>query len=231
MKRLTAGLACLVVVSGARLADAHVSIAGGQATANTNHKVTFSVGHGCEGGADTIALRIEIPAGITGVRAMRSDFAKPSIERDATTDAVTAVLWRKPAGELQEEDIEFYELTLRVRIPDAAFSQIAWTVHQTCRPAGGTEADETTVTWGGETAAILTVLPARQSGWNSYVVPEGLTIPGDSIPTYFGDAQIVWRGTAAYSPNAAVAQLIGSTAGVTALTGDLVAGDQLWVKY
>jgi hypothetical protein len=48
---------------------------------------------------------------------------------------------------------------------------------------------------------------------------------------YLGDAQIVWRGNAAYSANAATMAQIGQTQGVTALTGDLAAGDELWIRY
>jgi hypothetical protein len=48
---------------------------------------------------------------------------------------------------------------------------------------------------------------------------------------YFGDAQIVWKGTAAFSPNASVAELIPGTAGATTLAADLAVGDEIWVKY
>jgi hypothetical protein len=41
----------------------------------------------------------------------------------------------------------------------------------------------------------------------------------------------VWKGTAAYSPNALVAAMIAMTSGVTALTGDLAVSDEIWVKY
>ena len=71
--------------------------------------------------------------------------------------------------------------------------------------------------------------PPRIPGWNKYTL--AAAIVATDLPAYFGDSQIVWKGTAAYSPNALVAAMIGMTAGVTALTGDLAASDEIWVKY
>ena len=93
--KLLAGAATAVlVVSITSTADAHVSISSGPAAANKSQKIVFSVGHGCEG-ADTLSIRVEIPAAVTSVRALRSDFGKPSVEKDGT-GAVTAVTWQKP---------------------------------------------------------------------------------------------------------------------------------------
>ena len=52
----------------------------------------------------------------------------------------------------------------------------------------------------------------------------------DDRSLFFGDAAIVWKGDAAYSPNPATVELIGSTADVTEL-GSLAEGDEIWVKY
>ena len=41
----------------------------------------------------------------------------------------------------------------------------------------------------------------------------------------------MWRGNAAYSPNAATMMMIGNTQGVTPLSGDLAANEEIWVKY
>jgi periplasmic copper chaperone A len=217
---------------GAELAEAHVSISSGPAVANKSQKITFSVGHGCEG-FDTVRVTVDIPAGISSVRPLRSDFGKPSL---TTNDAgeVTAVTWEKPESERLAGDFAYYELTLRARVGEVAFTTILFTVRQTCIDANG---DEVTVVWdeppGGEgnTASSLVVVPARQSGWNRYVLAPKTTILEAAIPAYFGDAQIVWRGTAAYSSNANTLALIGITPGVTTLTGDLQAGDELWVRY
>jgi uncharacterized protein YcnI len=222
----------LVLAAGLapRIADAHVSISSGPATANKSQKITFSVGHGCEG-ADTVGLRVPIPAGVTSVRALVSDFGTPSFERDVDGN-VTAVSWRKPNADALEADSGYYEASIRVRVPDAAFTTIYFVVEQTCySEAGG----ETTVLWDklpgeeGNPAAALRVVPARQAGWNSYTLTAAM-LEAD-VATYLGDALIVWKGAAAYSSNPNTMALIAATTGVTQLTGDLAAGDQLWVKY
>lgn len=213
-------------------ADAHVSIISGPAAANKSQKITFGVGHGCTG-ADTLKIRVEIPAGVTSVRALYSDFGKPSIE--GTAAAVTAVTWTKDLADLQAEDFGYYELTIRARVADVPFSTILFNVYQTCRTAGGVE---TTVPWTelpgtvggtGDTAPGLIVVPARIPGWNKFTL--AAAVPFANVPTYLGDAQIVWKGNAAYSSSAALAPMIANTPGVTALSTDLAAGDELWVKY
>ena len=214
----------------ASVAEAHVSLASGPAAANKSQKITFGVGHGCDG-ADTIAVRVEIPAGISGVRALYSDFGKPSIE--GTAAAVTAVTWTKADADLQPEDFGYYELTIRARVADVPFTNILFKVRQTCKSSTGTI---TVVDWDqpagattGEEAPQLVVVPAHVPGWNKYTLAAAL--PFAKVPTYFGDAQIVWKGNSAYTPSAALAPLITGTPGVTAMTADLAAGDEIWVKY
>lgn len=218
-------LAILFALCLATPAAAHVGVSSGPATAGRSQKITFSVGHGCEG-ADTVALRVEIPAGVNSVRALTGPFGKPTIE--GTPAAVTAVSWRKPNSEVLADDVGYYELTLRVRVDDVPFTRIHFRVVQTCRTAAGVES---TVAWEGEDAAELLVLPARQPGWNRYTLAAGTAVAADDLPAFFGDALIVWRGTAAYSANAATMGLIAGTAGVTPLASDLAAGDELWVRY
>ena len=72
----------------------------------------------------------------------------------------------------------------------------------------------------------LVILPTRKPGWNKYVVPQAVP----DVAALFGDAQIVWKGTAAYSPSPTTTELIAATSGVTALTS-LAANDEIWVKY
>lgn len=218
----------LVLAGGlcaAGTASAHVSIASGPAAANRSQKITFSIGHGCEG-ADTVGVRVEIPAGVTAVRALTGDLGKPTIEGPAT--AVTAVSWRKPNADVQPEDVGYYEVTIRARVADVPFTRIAFRVVQTCRTTDGTES---TVVWGDATneAAELLVVPQRQPGWNRYT--PAIAIAADALPVFFADAQIVWRGTEAYSPNPHTLAMIGATAGVSVLAGDVAAGQELWVKY
>lgn len=229
----TAILSIGLVALTAGIAAAHVSVGSGPARANASNEVTFNVGHGC-GTSDTLAVQIEIPAGVTGVRALTSDFGKPDVAKDGD-GAVTSVTWTKPLTDLQDSDVGYYQLKLRLRTPNTPFTRIYFLVHQTCRAMDGTE---TVVHWTalpgeeGEDAAALTILGAtRFAGWNQFTLPAGMTaLAAADLPGWFGDAQILWKGNEAYSPNPAVTALIGATPGVSALTA-LAAGDVIWVKY
>jgi uncharacterized protein YcnI len=234
MKILSAGLLLVTTVVGSpSIARAHVSVASGPGFANTTQEITFGVGHGCAG-ADTTRVRIEIPTGVLSVRPLRSDFGKVSVEKDAA-GTITAVSWQKPDADFLDADLAYYKLVIRLKVPDQPFTTVYFPAHQTCRAMDGTMS---TVDWkmlptdpvvdGGtdEPAPALTVLPARRPGWNNYVVAQAVP----DVSKLFGDAQIVWKGTAAYSANPTTAELIGSTPGVTALTA-LAANDEIWVKY
>jgi len=50
------------------------------------------------------------------------------------------------------------------------------------------------------------------------------------LSVFFNDAQIVWKGAAAYSANPATTDLIKATSGVSGLSS-LAANDEVWVKY
>jgi uncharacterized protein YcnI len=214
----------ILVGAVAAPAAAHVGISSGPAAANKSSKITFAVGHGCEG-LDTMRVTVDIPAGITSLRALpAAGLGAPTLAK--TDDVVTAVTWEKAAADIRDADDAYYELTFRARIPDAAFSKVAFVVHQFCLDAEGAEVQ---VDWAGEDAAQLVIVPSRLPGWNKYTL--GAPVAEADVPIFLGDAQIVWKGTAAYSPNPNIMALISSTPGVTALTGDLAAGDELWVKY
>jgi uncharacterized protein YcnI len=211
------------------LADAHVSVASGYGFANTSQEITFGVGHGCSG-SDTYSVRIEIPAGVTSVRAETSDFGRATVEKDAAQNVV-AVHWQKADADVVDSDANYYKLVLRLKVPNAPFTTITFPTHQTCRmPDGGL----TTVDWvavgetdgGAEPAPQLKIVPAHRTGWNKLTVPVAVSALG----TYFDDAQIVWKGNQAFSANPATAELIQGTSGVEALTA-LAAGDEVWVKY
>ncbi len=226
----------LVVLGGGALvlaaatASAHVSVTT-PGIANATQELTFGVGHGCSG-ADTYAVRVVIPPGVTSVRTTNSDLGKASVELDGGT--VTAVVWQKPPSESLPVDNAYYKLTLRAKLPNQPFTIVPFLTYQTCRASdGGTQVSEWVALTaklpdGGEaeTAPMVTVLPARKAGWNKYTVPVAIT----DLLTFFGDARIVWRGNAAYSSNTATAEQIGGTEGVTALTS-LQAGDEIWVNY
>jgi uncharacterized protein YcnI len=219
------------ILATAARAEAHVSIVSGPAVTAKSQKITFGVAHGCDG-ADTVKMRIEIPAGISGVRPLFSDFAKPVVEKSGAS--VTAVTWEKPAADVQLDDVQYYELTLRARVDAPAFSTVLFHVYQTCRSAAGVE---TVVPWiaapgaEGDPAAALVVAPAHIPGWNQITLDATTTVAAASLPAYLGDALIVWRGTAAFSTNATTMAMVAATPGVTALAGDLAPNDVLWVKY
>ena len=210
------------------MAAAHVSITSGPGFANGTQILKFGVGHGCEG-LDTYSVKIDIPADVTTVRPMPSDFGKLSIQTDAT-GAVTGVTWTRTAQELLGGDQAYYELAIRAKLPDKGFSIVYFPTHQYCLgPDGGvivtdwigTDPSNTTV----EPAPAVRLVPARRAGWNKFTVP--VAVP--DVSSFFGDALIVWKGNAAFSPNPATTDLIKTT-GVTALTS-LAANDEIWVKY
>lgn len=218
------------------LASAHVSLTSGPAQANKSQLVTFGVGHGCTDTAgkhlDTVKVTVQIPAGVTGVRGLRSDFGNPSYTKDGA-GLVTAITWTKPASDLLDADDSYYEVKLRGKVPDAPFTKLQWNVIQVCEDS--TTHAQITVPWDqpegsttGEPAAIQMVVPARTNGWNKFTMSRALTI--EEVAAYLGDAQIVWKGNAAYSSNANTTAQIAATAGVTALAS-VAANDELWVRY
>ncbi|HYQ01554.1 MAG TPA: YcnI family protein [Polyangiaceae bacterium] len=221
-----AGFAALV----SSTAQAHVSIASGPAFAKTSQEVAFGVGHGCAG-ADTVRVQIDIPAGVTSVRPETSDFGQVDVETDAG-GSVVSVTWTKADANVLDADTQYYKLLLRLKAPDQPFTKVYFPAHQTCRAKDGTE---TVVDWVGideaedsmiEPAPTLYVLPPRFPGWNKFTVNTAV----DDLKGFFGDAQIVWSGSKAYSINPATTELIAGTSGSSALTA-LVEGEQIWVRY
>ena len=228
----------LAIGALAGVADAHVSISSGPAAASKSQFITFSVGHGCTDSAskklDTVKIRVTIPAGVTGVRPLFSGFGKPTVIRAADNTTVTAVEWTKAPADLLDGDDAYYEIKLRATVPNAPFSKLQFNVEQVCEDS--TSHQQVVVHWDapegsttGEPAAMLSVVPARTTGWNKIKLSRALT--QEEVAAYLGDALIVWRGTEAYSSNAQTAAQIAATAGVTALTGGLKAGDEIWVRY
>jgi periplasmic copper chaperone A len=228
------GIAAITFVSVP--ADAHIGLAGaaGPVFANTSQDLVFTVGHGCNGD-DTFAVKIDIPVGVTSVRPMRSDFGATTVEKDGAGN-VTAVTWQKSIVDALPSDTGLYKLVVRMRTPNAPFTTLHFPTHQTCRSAAGAL---TSVDWvappgtptpdGGpviEPAPAAALLPARVPGWNKFTVPANIA----DVSVFFKDALIVWKGTAAYSPNAITAAQLKAEPGVTALAA-LSAGDEVWVKY
>lgn len=212
------------------VASAHIGVPSGPGFANTTQEIVFGVGHGCAG-ADTYSVKMMIPAGVTSVRPVRSDFGKVSVEKNAAGD-VTAVIWQKADQDLLDADISYYKLSVRMKLPNQPFTTLYFPTYQTCKASDGTSS---TTEWVGtptnsapEPAPELRVLPARKPGWNKFTVPAAISTA--DLSAYFGDAQIVWKGAAAFSANASTVELVKGTSGVTELT-ELQANDEIWVRY
>lgn len=209
-------------------AAAHIGIKSGPATADQTQEIDFGVGHGCAG-SDTYKVRIEIPAGLTSVRAAPSAFGNAKVFKDAAENVI-AVEWTK-RDEVEDSDTHYYTLTIRAKVPNQPFGVLYFPIYQTCKQPGGEPLP--VVAWVGtpqapadEPAADLLILPAKQPGWNKWTVPEAIA----DLSALFGDAQIVWKGTQAFSTNPATMAQVAATAGVTPLTV-LAADDEIWVKY
>ncbi|MDB4987067.1 MAG: hypothetical protein JWN04_2245 [Myxococcaceae bacterium] len=231
-------MALVAVFLSPTLAAAHISVASGPGYAGTTQEITFQVGHGCAGSDgklnDTVSVTIDIPDSVLSLRAVPSPFGKVTVQK--TGAVVKSVTWQKKTEDVLLSDDDFYKFTIRVPVPNTPFSTIYFVAHQTCNSSAG----PITVDWSGtaatasedagaaEPAPALIVLPAHRPGWNKLTVP--VAVVADLFSKVFADAQIVWKGTAAFSSNPVTQTQIEGTAGVTAL-GDLGAGDEIWVKY
>lgn len=222
----------LVLLATAGVAAAHASMTPTITPANKNTKVTFGIGHGCDG-EDTYKVVVDIPAGIAlaNVKAMSSpEYGYAEITEDVDGIHVT---WTKDDADILASDSAYYELTVRVRTPNAAFTRLQWDVHQYCKnPAGG---EDLAHHWddppggGPDNAPMMTLQPSTKAGgWNEFTLAGAVAVA--DFPTYFVDALIVWRGTSAFSANPVIAAMIAATPGVTALT-DLAIDDVILVKY
>jgi uncharacterized protein YcnI len=234
MKFYRFSLLALLVPS---IAAAHISVASGPAIANkSSQKISFAISHGCNSNTlDTLSIQVDIPTDgsidQTSVRPMPSDFdGRPIITKSGNN--VGSIKWTRNPADLQDGDLAYYEITVRLKVNNVPFTKVPFTVTQVCRPQGGNASQDVTVVWTGsvqpEPAPTLTVVPAHSPGWNKITLAAAVSV--SDFGAFFGDAQIVWKGTAAFSANATIATLITATTGVTAL-GDLAAGDEIWVKY
>ncbi|MFT3710131.1 MAG: DUF1775 domain-containing protein [Archangium sp.] len=232
MRRRLLPLLIVAVLVPAFAAIAHISGNATPVTANATQEIVLSVGHGCEG-FDTSYIRAALPAGMSGVRAMTSDFGRATVETDGT-GAPIAVNWVRDDANLIPVDTNFYKLVIRGRTPNAPFTTQFFPTEQRCKlPDGGVAISLWTDTSGmptdagaPEAAPQIVLVPAHKNGWNKLTVPVAVT----NLALYFSDAQIVWKDSSAFSANASVASLISTTPGVTALTS-LAANDEIWVKY
>ena len=125
--------AVLAAMSAAAVAPAtaHVTLDTPQALALSYLRIAVRVPHGCDG-AGTVALRLQVPEGVTAVKPMpkagwalsvAAEPAKPGGGHDESPP-VREVTWRADPGHVLP-DAFFEEFVLRVRMPDAA-GQTLW---------------------------------------------------------------------------------------------------------
>lgn len=226
--KLSLALVTCAVVCAAP-ASAHVSVQSGPGFADTTTIIEFGVGHGCAG-ADTYAVTIDIPAGFTSVRPMFSDFGATSVTLNGAD--VTSVTWQKDDAALLPTDSNFYKLAIRMKPPKSPFTIAYFKAHQTCKDGNGMLTTEEWTALPGEmgnAAAALTIVPKRAPGWNKFTMPDH--IDDALLPTFFGDALIVWRGSDAFSNNPSTMDLIKATSGVKVISGGVHPDDEVWVRY
>ncbi len=139
----------VIAIVGASSASAHMGIElrGSTPTAGSSSTLMFRPGHGCDGDA-TNALSVEIPAGVTGVKAQQKDGWKISTSNNGNT-----ITWS--GGSLPDD--QFDEFGLRVTWPKAAIGSAAQKYYfkavQTCNA-------ELKVASKGTTSTITGFLPA-----------------------------------------------------------------------
>ena len=235
MGRARGLLTCVAIVSVSfsfiSSAWAHVGVASGPVFIGSNAVVTLSVGHGCQG-ADTVQIEATLPKEVVTVRGAPSFMGDPELKAD-DTGIVRTLIWKKATARTQDDF--YYQLTMRIAVPDMPFTRLYFPITQTCRTSAGEErvTEWAAVPTPGEAssenapppAAELLILPPRKPGWNKYTVAKAI-----SDLSVFDDAQIVWAGDAAYSSNEATAALIDAEDGVEKLT-EIRANTEIWVKY
>ena len=120
---LTSSLAASLAPS---VAQAHITLEQTSATAGAYQKLTFRVGHGCEGSA-TNSITVVLPEGVTGAKPMpKAGWTIATVEGKlnapvmshgaAITSAVREVSWK--GGPLP--DSQYDEFSMQVKLPDAA---------------------------------------------------------------------------------------------------------------
>lgn len=215
--------------------------------------------------ADTYKFQVTTPPAFTGPRAIIDGvFGVPA--RTANADGSTTFTWTKIGNGSSNAfdapglaDNQSYRVGIRgsFRASTASaegtrFTAQRFNAKQFCKnPASPSDpGQDLSVDWSNygspatNESPNVRVLPTRAPGWNSYALPAGvaatLTTPAavsNFVKAFFADAQIVWVGKAAYSPNA------GTTAKIQALVAkdtsyselvnkaSLSSTDVIWVKY
>lgn len=261
------GMVLLLVAAygQASLVRAHVGVVNTQipyAVAGKSYELVLAVPHGCAyttaGGAaaeaDTYKVEVAIPAGFTGVRPIIDGvFGRPEVTRDGQ-NAVTKLVWTKPATYDSSADDQSYRVGLRGTAPNAPFTTIQFNTKQYCKnPLGG---DDLVTDWSayGDPASNqspkVKIFPVRSPGWNQFSLAASNEKHTSAEVTallkdFFADAQIVWllpgtnTGNGAYSANPSTTLKIKTLAQQDPGTYEIVANqnvmihstDVIWAKF
>jgi uncharacterized protein YcnI len=101
----------LAVALAAPLAHAHITMEQSSAPAGAYQKLTFRVGHGCEGSA-TNSVTVMLPEGVTGAKPMPKAGWTIAVP---VASAVREVSWK--GGPLP--DSQYDEFSMQVKLPDS----------------------------------------------------------------------------------------------------------------
>ncbi|MFZ6693634.1 YcnI family protein [Undibacterium sp. SXout20W] len=133
-KQLTVGIAVVFV---AQLAFAHITLDQPSATAGSYQKLTFKVGHGCDG-SSTNLIRVSIPENVSGAKPMPKagwqlstkieTLSTPYTSHGKTISSdVREIVWS--GGTLP--DAYYDEFSMHVKLPDSA-GKLYFKVTQQC---------------------------------------------------------------------------------------------------
>ena len=240
-------------------ARAHVGVVNVQspvAIAAKSYELVLTVPHGCEATVngvavkvDTYRIEVQIPtlpdgtAAFSGVRPIMDGlFGKVEVvSRDSAGNA-TRLRWTKSSAAFESADDDHaYRIGLRGTAPNAPFTALQFPTTQYCR--NGSSPD-LSIAWTGADAPTVRIYPARAPGWNRFnlLASNEKHTQADVqalLTGFFADAQIVWVGKNAYSPNATTAERIRALAAKDPAYGELAtrAGvmihstDDIWVRY
>jgi uncharacterized protein YcnI len=146
----------------APLAHAHITLEQASAPAGAYQKLTFRVGHGCQGSA-TNGITVLLPEGVSGAKPMPKPgwsistvdgkLNPPAVSHGATiTSAVREVSWK--GGPLP--DSQYDEFSMQVKLPEAT-GMYAFKVVQVC-DKGRAEWSEAAGAGGKFPAPVLEVV-------------------------------------------------------------------------
>ncbi|MDB5962940.1 MAG: hypothetical protein JWP59_4234 [Massilia sp.] len=152
MKTILFCLSCAGLLA-APLVHAHISLEQKSAAAGSYQKLTFRVGHGCDGSATT-GITIMLPEAISGAKPM----PKPGW---TLANGAREIAWR--GGPLP--DSQYDEFSMWLKLPDAPGKQ-AFKVIQQCEKgrAEWSELPGVPGMSGKYPAPVLDILPAAATG-------------------------------------------------------------------